>query len=80
MRNRGTITKAQQDFRDSILKKGKKEKSPISPPKAITRNEYMNNCMFWINEYEAGRTTKERFLKAIGILRDHCNQIIQEKL
>lgn len=46
--------------------------------KKITRNEYMNNCMFWINECNAGRENRKRLLKSVRHLRDYCNEIIKE--
>ena len=80
------LTKEQIEFRSKILGKKaepikertKKWKPLPQPPKPVTRNQYMNNCMFWINKFEAGREGKEQLMKAVTCLRNHCNQIIQE--
>lgn len=69
------------ELRQKILKvkqKPEKEKPLSQPPKVTTRNEYMNNCMFWINEFEAGRTGRIDLVKSATYLRDYCNQIIKE--
>lgn len=75
------LTAEQIDFRNKILKikpKPKKEKPLPPPPKVTTRNEYMNNCMWWINEFEAGRTEKDRFIQAVNSLHNHCIEILRE--
>ena len=79
----GVLTKDQIEFRAKILgKRAKYIKRPKVKPtpieKETTRNEYMNHCMFWINEYETGRTTKERVISAATNLRLYCTQIIEE--
>jgi len=66
-------TKEQQEWRDSILGKNKridkirKVSVPVKSdlPKSIEQKilenfYYMNNCVYWLNEYLAGNTTKER--------------------
>lgn len=74
------ITDEQRRFREMILKKKPRKRKayvPI-PARVISRNEYMNNCMFWINEYEAGRTDKEEYLSATRSLYNYCVAIINE--
>lgn len=58
VKRRKALTKEQIEFRNKILGSGSKVRvEKIFPtPEVITRNRYMNNCMFWINEFEAGRT------------------------
>lgn len=81
-------TKDQDEFRVSILKKSvvgnyykKKYKEPISilvePKREPIPDKlyYMDNCIFLIQEYSAGRCTKERCLKAIASLSNLCHEL-----
>ena len=73
------LTNDQIEFRQKILNKKikvKKERPLPTPPKEPTRIDYMNNCVFWVNEYAAGRTDEARFKKAVYYLREYCNEIL----
>jgi len=72
------ITKEQQEWRNSILNKKKQVKDFIAESvirqvlvteetddKIIDKLYYLTNCIFWIEEYRAKRTTKERCILAI---------------
>lgn len=70
-------TKEQQEVYDSFLPKRykKKEKSLI---KIMSRTEYMNNCIFWLNEYYAKRCDKSRAISAAENLKKYCEEIVNE--
>lgn len=79
-------TKEQQKFYDLMakkkpktekLKKVKEYKVWNMPPTSTI--QYMRNCMFWIEEYWAGRTDEYRFKSAVKSLRDHSYKIENEK-
>lgn len=75
------LTEEQISYREKVLKikaKIKKEKPLPRPSIAITRVQYMNNCMYWINEFEAGRNDKAEFIKAVNALHNHCIEILRE--
>lgn len=75
------ITKEQQEFRNTILKKkmGRKRKiTEIIRPEPITRETYMANCVFWIKEYYEKRTDKEMAMKVAFYLKQYCEEIIRE--
>lgn len=75
------LTKEQSEYRAKILGKKYKPRAQVLTPlitKKYTRHDYMNNCMFWINEFAAGRTDKKDFVKSVTYLRDYCNEIIKE--
>ena len=70
-------TKEQQEYYDSFLpKKYKKKEKELM--KIMSRTEYMNNCIFWLNEYYQKRCTKERVVLAARHLKIYCEEIIQE--
>lgn len=94
MKSRAVNTTKEQDaFRAAILK-GKapsvKKKSPVvsailnqpKRPTVVDELYYLDNCLFWIQEYAAGRTSKERVLKSIDsmiMLSNKLKQIIINK-
>lgn len=47
-------------------------------PKKTTREEYIHNCIFWINEYGKGMTDEKRCIEAIDSLKKYCEEIIKE--
>jgi hypothetical protein len=78
-------TKEQQELYDSFLpnkykkkRYKKKETVLIELPKTMSRTEYMNNCIFWLNEYYTKRCTKEHALKAAESLKRYCEEIMFE--
>ena len=72
------LTKDQIEYRNSILKPKPKTRKVSRLQTIISRTEYMNNCIFWINEYHAKRTTVERLISATTNLRNYCQEIINE--
>lgn len=73
------ITKEQQEYRDTILKKRIVRKNEIATvPQTITREEYMSHCLFWIKQYYACRTDRRRLLKATTWLKRYCDEILSE--
>lgn len=83
-------TKEQQEYRDSILNKRvlnfKYNKKPkpkevieVSKPRGSIEYKlyYMNNCIFWINEYREGRCDLVKVMTAIESLKKLCDEIKQ---
>lgn len=48
---------------------------PVQPLLCDRETFYMRNCIFWIDEYEKGACTKEKFDSAIRSLKLHINKI-----
>lgn len=76
-------TKEQDEYRYAILrrkppvKKERQKKQFVAPP-STTREQYMKNCIYWINEYLENGGDIHRALKASISLKQHCEQIISE--
>lgn len=83
-KRKGELTKEQIDFRKNVLKipiRVKKEKYtpkslPLSTP--LTNIQYMNNCMVCINEFDKGGIDKNRVFYAASMLRNLCQEFINE--
>lgn len=43
-----------------------------------TREDYMQNCIFWIREYKQGGVDKETALSGVLQLSQYCTEIITE--
>ena len=71
------LTKAQQEFHDSVLPKRYKKKE-VHLSKIMSRTEYMNNCIYWLNEFYMMRCTPDHALSATIALKKHCEEIILE--
>jgi hypothetical protein len=77
------LTEAQIAFRASILK-SKRNKPPTAPKPEPVESEdriastlvYVKNCMYWIHEYETGRTDRSQMLRAAFAMRRHMSDII----
>lgn len=82
MKSRAINTTKEQDaFRAAILgKKARQVKlKPIaSPYQPSPRIVYMQNCLLWVKEYEAGRADKERVKRSLNMLKEHCNLYLTE--
>jgi len=52
----------------------------IPPVKETTTIEYMQNCMYWIEEYLAGRATEEKFKSALQSLTKLAYELHYEQL
>ena len=77
-------TKEQQEWRDKILgsrkyKSQKKSKPLIPHPDNKTfiqgKAMYLNNCIFWLHEFDCKRTTQERALGALFAIEQHCKEL-----
>ena len=81
MKSRAVITtKEQKEYCDSILGRRPRRKEKVitktSEPKITTREEYMKNCLYWINEYLEGRANKEMLKTASFHLTNYCDEIL----
>jgi hypothetical protein len=54
----------------------KKNKTALPP---TTTQEYINNCIYWIKEYEAGNVDIEKCLSASNNLSAHLHKLIAEQ-
>ena len=66
-------TQAQIDYCNGLIKRYKRKKRHVAT-KTITTN-YMSNCIFWIEEYLAGRTDKASCEKSIAHLEQHIQKL-----
>lgn len=78
-----TITKEQQQYRDSIVppkrKVYKKRIVSVIIPEPTTRETYMGNCLFWIKEFFDGRYADRARTKRCALsLKEYCEEIIRE--
>lgn len=76
-------TPEQEEFCNNILNKKYIPRKPKCKPtvieeKKLTRIDYMNNCIFWINEYLCARTSIDGFNKAIYHLEEHIRLLKNE--
>lgn len=79
---KNVLTKDQINYRNAILKKKvvprKPKKVVVQGP--IPRIQYMNNCMYWINECHYKRVSAEdHLLSAATSLKNYCQEIINEQ-
>ena len=42
--------------------------------------KYLKNCLFWLNEYNQGRESKEELAHTISWIEKHCAEIRNEIL
>lgn len=81
MKRTKEITEDQKKYRDSILQKKRtyrKRATEIYLPEPMTRERYMNNCLYWIRLYYERKGDKESAKKAVFYLRQYCDEIIRE--
>lgn len=64
----------------SKLIKAKSRENKIEPLKKMQTTDYMRNCIFWIDEFIAGRSNKEKLNSALESLQMHIDKIIVEHL
>lgn len=80
------LTPAQEEYRLKILKKKLTAKSDQITekefPKASTKDSfisdrivYMVNCVYWVEEYAAGRADAVNLKSALLYLEEHCKDI-----
>lgn len=84
MGRRKKLTQEQIDWRNSILK-GKVasvRKAKKIPNTILTDDDkirkcffYLNNCVFWVNEYIEGRSTKLRLLEIAKALQGNAKDL-----
>lgn len=80
------LTFAQIEYRNSLLK-GKvdsvkaAEKIPDLKP-ALTNDEeigkcfyYLNNCVYWVNQYIDGRVNKQRLLETARAMQENARKL-----
>ena len=74
------LTPEQRQWVDSIVKpkrRGRRNPYPkyVSPTDNMNEEEkwnyYFDNCIFWLKEYQEGRTTIERALETIQSITNH---------
>lgn len=71
------LTDEQKKYRSSLLIKVRKNKvKPIN--EIIHHTTYINNCIYWINEFYKGEATKEKALSSITALKEHLDKISKE--
>ncbi len=89
------LTKEQIEWRQSILKGKSISKKVvkkeiiqrsdiyISPKQEESllenRVRYMNNCMFWINQFWEGKTKVEKFNSCVLAMISHCNELLNQQ-
>jgi len=83
-RHRKQLTQEQIDFRKSILRgrvsSVKKAEKPVHFQ--LTEDEkiqqcfyYLNNCVYWVNEYIEGRVDKNRLLETSTALQGNAKKL-----
>lgn len=83
-RHKRQLTQDQIDWRNSILRG--KVKSVIKAekePEAVLSNDdqirkcfyYLNNCVFWVNEYIEGRVDKKRLLETAKAIQGNAKKL-----
>ncbi len=72
-----TYTKAQQEYRDKLLrKKPKKTKELVVPePVVHPRSWYMKNCIMRVEWYEQGRATIKEVESSLKHLERHITEL-----
>ncbi len=72
-------TPEQIEYWNTILKVKQKslKYNTVIQTKKTSRKEYMENCLFWINEFFEGRSCAERASKAAVHLKHYCDEIIK---
>jgi len=75
-------TKAQQEYRDKLLRKKPKKTKQVVVPEPIVhpRSWYMKNCLLWIDSYERGECTIDRVYEVLLSLEKYTDQYIIEIL
>lgn len=82
-RRKKQLTQDQIDFRNSILRGEVTPVKIIEPVKIILSDEdkirqnfyYLNNCIYWINEYIYGRVDKSQLLKTAKALQENAKKL-----
>lgn len=83
-RRKKVLTKEQNDFRNSILRGKVRGLSKSDPPvqpiltdeeKIMQHFFYINNCVYWINEYIDGRRDKNRLLETAIALQGNAKKL-----
>lgn len=86
------LTDQQKEYRDSILKpkRGRPKKHYITNTddlkELITRERlymekkigYLNNCIFWLNEFSHGKEDKNKLFETITAIENHCKDMRKE--
>ena len=80
MRN---YTKEQLEYRNSLHKKYKPKAIPEAIPEAIPKNThprsfYMNNCIYWIKEFENGAISGDIAYEELKNLIRYTNEYLAE--
>ncbi len=71
------LTDEQIAYRNSILRKARKNK--VVPVQEIMHyTKYINNCIYWINEYYAARASKGKALSAINSMQSELQKLKKE--
>ena len=76
-KKRGEIkTSVQQEFYEKLAGKRKyvKKEKPSYKIEPISKEQYLKNCMWWLQEYFTGRTDKEHFDKTIQHIITYANE------
>ena len=67
-------TREQEEYIAGLISKYKRKKLKYEPKK-FTTTDYMRNCIYWIDEYEADRADIGRLKSVIDALQIHLNDI-----
>lgn len=82
-RHKKQLTQEQIDFRNGILRSRVKPIKKTDNPATVLSNEdkirqsffYLNNCIYWINEYIDGRIGKDRLLETARAIQGNAKKL-----